>query len=106
MSALIDLDLIKPESTPLAGASAGSLIAACVAAGLPPPEIEGACLALAEDCRTGGTRGRLGAVLKDFLYAHLPSDAHLSARDRVHVAVTPLTPRGPRPLLVSDFGSR
>lgn len=102
---MADLGLITP-STPLAGASAGSLIAACVASGMPPAEVEGACLALAADCRAGGTRGRLGLVLRDFLEEHLPEDAHLSARDRVHVAVTPVTSRGPRALLVSDFGSR
>ena len=125
--------------TPLAGASAGSLIAACVGTGLgkeevevrqereifflfflvfcclfpflfpclsltpspppPPPQTnppfffffpQAACLALADDCRTGGTFGRLGHVLRDFLEENLPKDAHELARGRVHVAVTPL----------------
>lgn len=103
--ALQDLGLITP-STPLAGASAGSLIAACVAAGLPRDEVEGACLALADDCREGGTRGRLGGVLRDFLEEHLPADAAVAVRDRVHVAVTPVAAARPRSVLVSDFASR
>lgn len=81
---------LVPGVTPLAGASAGSLIAACVGTGLGREEVEAACLALADDCRTGGTFGRLGHVLRDFLEENLPRDAHELARGRVHVAVTPL----------------
>lgn len=51
---------------------------------------QAACLALADDCRTGGTFGRLGHVLRDFLEENLPKDAHEMARGKVHVAVTPL----------------
>ena len=51
---------------------------------------QAACLALADDCRTGGTIGRLGHVLRDFLEENLPRDAHELARGKVHVAVTPL----------------
>ena len=52
--------------------------------------LKAACLALAADCRQGGTFGRLGHVLRDFLEENLPKDAHELARGKVHVAVTPL----------------
>ena len=143
--ALKDAGALVPGVTPLAGASAGSLIAACVGTGLGKEEVEvrllreekreiffssfllfffcflllflsfsfllsltpslfppqtnppplyfffqAACLPLADDCRTGGTFGRLGHVLRDFLEENLPKDAHEMARGKVHVAVTPL----------------
>ena len=69
-------DLACADRTPLAGASAGSLIAACYHSGLSTETVTEACLVLADDCRVNGTRGRLGDVLSTFLHALLPDDAH------------------------------
>jgi hypothetical protein len=80
--------VIDPHVTPMAGASAGALIAACVGSGMDRPTVDAACDALAADCRSCGTRGRLGSVLEDFLEAHLPPDADARLRGRVYVAVT------------------
>ncbi len=54
---------IPCHSGPQAGASAGSLIAACHHSGVAPGVLLDATLALAEDCRRKGTRGRLRHVL-------------------------------------------
>lgn len=47
---LLDSKVITPN-TPMAGASAGSLIAAVFHSGLPLEEVEKSMFALAEDCR-------------------------------------------------------
>jgi hypothetical protein len=44
------LRILQPDSQ-LAGASAGSLIVACLKSGLPLPTIQEACFQLADDCR-------------------------------------------------------
>ena len=56
------------ESTHMAGASAGSIIAVCHHSGLSTDVIAAACLELAEDCRKNGTRGRLGVRLPASLH--------------------------------------
>lgn len=61
-AALQDAGLLT-EETKLGGASAGSLIAACVKAGMPLDEITEHCMRLMHDCRVNGTRGRLGVSL-------------------------------------------
>lgn len=73
------------DQTPLAGASAGSLIAACHHSGLTPQTVTEACLVLADDCRVNGTRGRLGSVLSTFLHDLLPDDAHERCRNKTFV---------------------
>ena len=73
------------DRTPLAGASAGSLIAACYHSGLSTETVTEACLVLADDCRVNGTRGRLGDVLSTFLHDLLPDDAHERCRDKTFV---------------------
>ena len=60
---LTSLRVMTPE-TPVAGASAGSLIAACHHAGLTEKQVTEACWVLCDDCRRNGTRGRLGRVLE------------------------------------------
>lgn len=50
------LGVMTPDSQ-LAGASAGSLIVACLKSGLPLATITEACFQLADDCRCG-TRDR------------------------------------------------
>jgi predicted acylesterase/phospholipase RssA len=107
------------DTTPLAGASAGSLIAAALASGRPTPEARPAaaqlcvvgrattdaaayarCIlqildalkVLTADLRLRGTRGRLRPVLEGVLRDLLPADIADRARGRVHVAVTRITP--------------
>ncbi|KAG7672396.1 hypothetical protein Ndes2526B_g09092 [Nannochloris sp. 'desiccata'] len=103
-SALADGGLLNAD-TKLGGASAGSLIAACIKSGMPFDEIIEHCLRLMHDCRTNGTRGRLGLVLETFLKEHLPEDAHDRCKDKAYVAVTKALPYV-KPILVSDFYSR
>ena len=81
------------QETPVAGASAGSLIAACSKSGLSMQVLQDALLDLARDCRTGGTRFRLRAVLKRVLEATLPEDIHLRCTGRAYIAVTRLWPQ-------------
>ena len=102
--ALQDAGVLR-EETRVAGASAGSLIAACVKAGMPLDDITAQCLRLMDDCRRNGSRGRLGPVLEDFLRGHLPSDAHTRCQGRAFVAVTRALPYI-RPKLVSQFADR
>lgn len=92
------------ERTRLAGASAGSLIAACVSSGLSMDLVLSKCQALMEDCRVHGTRGRLGIVLEKFLKETLPEDAHLRCNGRTYVAVTQtMRFNSVQPVLVSQF---
>ena len=92
------------ERTRLAGASAGSLIAACVNSGLSMDVVLSKCQALMEDCRVHGTRGRLGIVLEKFLQETLPEDAHLRCNGKTHVAVTQtIRFNSVQPVLVSQF---
>ena len=108
---------LSPE-TKLAGASAGSLIAACVNSGLSMDTVTRLCEDLMEDCREHGTRGRLGIVLERFLQSALPEDAHIRCTGKTFVAVSSVesssgkglgmfgnfgTPTGQ---LVSDFADR
>ncbi|KAL4457761.1 hypothetical protein ABPG75_012626 [Micractinium tetrahymenae] len=102
--ALIDAGILT-DQVKLGGASAGSLLAACIKSGMPLDDVVDQNLRLMDDLRRGGTRGRLGAVLKAFLQQHLPEDAHEKCRERAYVAVTKVTPIA-RPVLVSAFLSR
>jgi hypothetical protein len=74
--------------TKIAGASAGSLIAAAWHAGLTEQQLREACLVLAHDCRINGTQGRLGKVLKHFLDTLMPEDAHERCKGKAYIAVT------------------
>jgi hypothetical protein len=49
------LGVLQPDSQ-LAGASAGSLIVACLKSGLPLATIQEACFQLADDCRCAGDK--------------------------------------------------
>ncbi|CAL8460544.1 g73 [Coccomyxa elongata] len=104
VNTLNELNVIT-DATPLAGASAGSLIAACHHSGLPAQQVKDACFLLADDCRRKGTRGRLGTVLSEFLYDLLPQDAHERCNHKTFVAVTRAWPR-PQGELISEFHSR
>ena len=106
---LVQMNVIR-DDTPLAGASAGSLIAACSRSGLSMATIIDACWELCADCRDNGTRFRLGPVLEGVLRELLPDDVAGALRGRAHVAVTRLLPEdGGPPLearLVGDFLDR
>ena len=52
--------MVHAGQTRLGGASAGALLVACHHSGLSMELITEACLKLATDCRSNGTRGRLG----------------------------------------------
>ena len=100
--------------TRLAGASAGSLIAACVNSGLPLTTVKEKCQMLMKECRENGTRGRLGIVLEEFLKDTLPLDAHERCSGRTYIGVTQTQVSLPlrsiegalKPVLVSQFSSR
>lgn len=103
---LIESNVIR-DHTPIAGASAGSLIAACTRSGLTMGEVLDACYAMCDDLRAKGTRFRLGPVLEGVLRETLPETAAAAASGRAHVAVTAILPepRGPPllPRLVAAF---
>ena len=96
---------IMRSETKLGGASAGSLIAACVKSGMASEELTELTLRLMHDCRRNGTRGRLGPVLRKFLEKNLPEDAHERCTETTFVAVTQAMPFV-TPRLVSRFHSR
>ena len=119
---LCERGVLDRASTPVGGASAGSIIVACLRSGLPFDRVQDACLSLAADCRAKGTRTRLGPALESTLRELLPEDAHVRCSEggTAHIAVTRLFPAaegdGPpaRPLasrlfrgeLLSAFDSR
>lgn len=92
-------------NTPVAGASAGALIAATSKSGLSEADLVEATLMLARDCRQNGTRFRLRSVLNRTLRDVLPDDIHERCSGNTHLAVTQLWPQF-APRLVSDFRSR
>ena len=93
------------DATPLAGASAGSLIAVTAKTGVSMSMIRDATIGLAKDCRDNGTRFRLRAVLEGVLREVLPADITDRVNGRSHLAVTRVFP-GLYPELVSQFSSR
>jgi hypothetical protein len=103
--ALMDAGIINASTTKLGGASAGSLIAACVGSGMSMEQVTEQTLRLMEDCRRNGTRGRLGPVLEQFLDRNLPEDAHERCNGRIYIAVTKALPYV-RPVLINSFETR
>ncbi|PNW75545.1 hypothetical protein CHLRE_12g530950v5 [Chlamydomonas reinhardtii] len=101
---LQSMNVLLPE-TPVAGASAGSIIAVCAKSGLSEEELLVAFLDLARDCRQGGTRTRLKSVLRRVLEKALPDDIHERCNGRAHLAVTRLWPEF-TPQTISSFRSR
>ena len=59
---LSETNLIGP-TTPVAGASAGALVAAFIACGMTPDDGERALMRVLRDCRANGVLGRVGPVL-------------------------------------------
>jgi len=93
------------DSTPLAGASAGALIAAAVAAKLPEDVILSAMYDLCADLRLNGTRGRLRAAVQSTLLRLLPSGTAAAVSGRLHVAVTRISRGRLSSELISEFES-
>ncbi|KAG2429647.1 hypothetical protein HXX76_010875 [Chlamydomonas incerta] len=91
--------------TPVAGSSAGSLVAASLACGLNPAQMLSTFLDSVRDCRTGGSFRRLDQVLLRQLEASLPPNAHELCTDLVTVGLTRLLP-WPHIKRVSRFSSR
>ncbi|GLC38577.1 hypothetical protein PLESTF_001545400 [Pleodorina starrii] len=91
--------------TPLAGSSAGSLVAASLACGLTPARILDSFLDSVRDCRTNGSYRRLEEVLHRQLEATLPPDAAERCAGVATVCVTRLFPK-PRTQRISAFASR
>ncbi|GBF88990.1 patatin-like phospholipase domain-containing protein [Raphidocelis subcapitata] len=104
VSALEEMGVLRRPHQ-LAGASAGSLVAAAYNSGLDMRTVEESLVAFGEDCLRHGTRSRLGPLLRDFLHAYLPPDAHERCAGNTHVAWTRVVPYW-RPHLVSQFRSR
>lgn len=96
--------IIAPGA-PMAGASAGSLIAACYNAGIKVEVITELFLLLANDLRTGGAFRRMGPCLQALLEEHLPEDAHLRCSGNTHVAITAAFPYA-RGQVISEFESK
>eukprot|EP00879_Flechtneria_rotunda_P017169 GHRR01017981.1.p1 GENE.GHRR01017981.1~~GHRR01017981.1.p1 ORF type:complete len:180 (+),score=51.69 GHRR01017981.1:264-803(+) len=97
---------IANASTPMAGASAGSLVVASIKAGLTLQQQMGSFLEAAHNCRQRGVMGRLRAVLKAQLQKHLPPTAHVHCSDGTcWVSVTQVMPR-PCNKLYGAFSSR
>ena len=85
---LSELGLLTPD-TPVAGASAGALVAAMHACGM-PSEGKRVLTAVLRDCRENGVPGRVGGVLETALRSELPADAHeLCSRDNLFVSARP-----------------
>ena len=88
LEVLSELGLLTPD-TPVAGASAGALVAAMHACGMPPSEGKRVLTAVLRDCRENGVLGRVGGVLETALRSELPADAHeLCSRDNLFVSVS------------------
>ncbi|GLC38910.1 hypothetical protein PLESTM_000795000 [Pleodorina starrii] len=102
---LHELNILKDYKVQMAGASAGSLAVATYNCGLDPEKATQALHEFAENCRTKGTRYRLGGLLRDFLHAYLPADAHERCRGNTHVALTRLFPVV-RNEMISEFDSK
>ena len=88
ISTLSDLGIIHQSRTPLAGSSAGSLIAACFHAGISAEALMNATLELASSLRVSGTYRHLGPSLETILVKYLPEDAHKNCNNAAHVAIT------------------
>lgn len=105
VSSLASAGIVTPSVTPLAGASAGSLIAGCFHAGLSKDKIMAACLELAFDLRKQGSYRRMGPCLQRVLEHHLPDDVHERCSGSTHIAITHMLPYA-RSHLVSEFTSK
>ncbi|KAL6760294.1 hypothetical protein V8C86DRAFT_1129211 [Haematococcus lacustris] len=107
LEALQGVGVIQPGLTPVAGASSGSLAAAAFHCHMTQTGGRAmACvLGLAAACRQGGTRLRLGGLLRQQLMQELPDKAEEACSGRAAVAVTQALPVARR-IMVTEFHSR
>ncbi|CAL55288.1 Patatin/Phospholipase A2-related [Ostreococcus tauri] len=85
---LVELGVMR-EDTPVAGASAGSLVAALHACGKTPADGKRILSEVLADTRVNGVVGRVGGVLEKALRANLPTDAHVTcSRGNLFVSVS------------------
>jgi hypothetical protein len=105
VEALRDAQLLT-DDTQLAGASAGSLIAAVVATKMDLSDVMEVLRTFSADLRANGTRGRLREALQKTLLSALPSDSLTLANKRLHVAVTRFTGTRLVGELFTDFESQ
>ena len=89
----------------IAGASAGSLVAAVHFSGLDEAAVLARTKELYADLRAEGTAGRVASVLQRAMSDLLPEDVHERLQGRCYIAVTQLEPRV-RPLLLDTFSSK
>ncbi|GFH28674.1 patatin, partial [Haematococcus lacustris] len=99
LEALQGIGVIQPGLTPVAGASSGSLAAAAFHCHMTQPG--GRAMA----CVEGGTRLRLGGLLRQQLMQELPDKAEEACSGRAAVAVTQALPVARR-IMVTEFHSR
>ncbi|KAJ9514702.1 hypothetical protein QJQ45_028417 [Haematococcus lacustris] len=91
--------------TPLAGVSAGSLVAALVKCDVPTEDIQAMFFECVDDLRQQGTAGRIRGVLQAAMERHLPDNAHQLCSGGLFVGISELLPY-PRHVQVSQFPSR
>lgn len=101
---LKELGVLKDE-TPVAGSSAGSLVAATIKSGLTLDQTIDATLVMAYELRNGGTRHRLGPVLQSTLERMLPDDIGERMTGVAHIGVTKIFPT-PSSVLINTFTSK
>lgn len=106
--ALIQKGVIT-QDTPIAGSSAGALVAMIVGLGLPAKQAQEAALRINAGCREGGARGRLLSLLEKECHEMIPKDAVERLAERaglVNISVCRLTHSThllPRGLVLSTF---
>eukprot|EP00193_Tetraselmis_chui_P019547 CAMPEP_0177775074 /NCGR_PEP_ID=MMETSP0491_2-20121128/13883_1 /TAXON_ID=63592 /ORGANISM="Tetraselmis chuii, Strain PLY429" /LENGTH=322 /DNA_ID=CAMNT_0019293569 /DNA_START=50 /DNA_END=1018 /DNA_ORIENTATION=+ len=96
---------VMTDRTKVAGSSAGAIVAVSSASGHSMDYVLEACLELAHDYRSFGTRGRMGTQLQDCLAKFLPDDIHERCNDTAYIGVTKLLPY-PRHELLHSYESK
>ncbi|WIA42761.1 hypothetical protein OEZ86_008703 [Tetradesmus obliquus] len=91
--------------TLLSGASCGALIAVFTKCGLPVETVLELTRKFSHECATNGVKGRLGIVLRAYLDAYLPHNAHELCDGNTFLAVTKVWP-SIRTRLFSSFPTR
>jgi len=102
-SCLHDQGLLQ-DTTPVAGTSAGSIIAVSIASGVSYSTILEANKRLQAELIEHGHLGRVADVLRRFLDEILPDDIHVRATGRVCIGITSLDPY--ESMEISDWDSK
>ncbi|KAH7643327.1 patatin-like phospholipase domain-containing protein 2 isoform x1 [Dermatophagoides farinae] len=105
-SCLLKNKLISPD-TKFLGASAGSLVAACLACDIPPDEIIGDFIYLAVHVileKLDKSSLNINRLLYDRLKLKLPNDAHIRANGRLYISVTRISDL--KNVIINQFKSK